>query len=932
VSISSAAGAAAGFALWCTLGSLDLISGPEGTLRVGMLPSLLRLAGFLAGGAMAGAALEALLSRRRPGGAEALLPLFGTSILALPFLPFLPDWLPVLLPLAGPTRWLVWFVGLALVAWSVGDAGARPGREAPGRPTAMHQGLIVVAGVLLVGGAAMRLTGSSIYPGGDEPHYLVMAQSVWRDGDLRIEDNHARGDYYEYFGREIKPDYLVRGSDGEIYSIHPVGLPLVLAPVYGIGGYRAVTIFLTLVAAAAAALMWRLASRIVTTGAATFAWVAIAGSAPFLLNGFAVYPEILGALCSITVLATGLRFEPPGSRIWLAHGLALGALPWMSTKYAPMAGILALVSLWRIWRTGPGAPPLTDLRRLAAPEHHTAVLLRLRASLMVVAPFVASLACWFLFFYAYWGTFSPSAPYGTYNQTHLIHLRTGFLGLLFDQEYGLLPYAPVYLVAFTGLWSMWRAGGEPRRHAVEIAAAVLALMGTVGAFRIWWGGSAAPGRPLASGILLLGLPLAWQYGRAGCAPVRLASYRLLALIGIALAAMLVFAQQGLLIANERDGSSRLLEWLSPAWRLWAVVPSFIFHYPWTAAAFIAIWLVGAWGTFRLAERLWQMDPNRPSQSGRAGLTVMLASTAGVVAVSVVIQVGLRAVLQPDVALANRPRLALLDEFDATARPLAIAYDPLRRLAAADVPGLARLTARPDRPRPRQAIPLIFNGRFSLPAGEYEVELRSPRGLPAPDGDMTIALQVGRVGAPLQTWNVAFGEDERVWRKPFVLPVDAGFVGFRASPVLERLVSELRIVPLRVIDAHARPRTPQVLAAATYGPATVFFHSEEAWAEPGGFWVQGRSSVPITIASARSGLTLRLHSGPVRNTVTFEAPGWQERMDLEPGTDGKVTLPDRAGGTTVLTITTTDGFVPARTGGSSTDRRLLGSWVEIMDGV
>jgi hypothetical protein len=198
--------------------------------------------------------------------------------------------------------------------------------------------------------------------------------------------------------------------------------------------------------------------------------------------------------------------------------------------------------------------------------------------------------------------------------------------------------------------------------------------------------------------------------------------------------------------------------------------------------------------------------------------------------------------------------------------------------------------------------------------------------------MTIALQVGRVGAPLQTWNVAFGEDERVWRKPFVLPVDAGFVGFRASPVLERLVSELRIVPLRVIDAHARPRTPQVLAAATYGPATVFFHSEEAWAEPGGFWVQGRSSVPITIASARSGLTLRLHSGPVRNTVTFEAPGWQERMDLEPGTDGKVTLPDRAGGTTVLTITTTDGFVPARTGGSSTDRRLLGSWVEIMDGV
>ena len=35
-----------------------------------------------------------------------------------------------------------------------------------------------------------------------------------------------------------------------------------------------------------------------------------------------------------------------------------------------------------------------------------------RAAVALGLPGALSLAGWFLFFYAYWGTFSPSAPYG----------------------------------------------------------------------------------------------------------------------------------------------------------------------------------------------------------------------------------------------------------------------------------------------------------------------------------------------------------------------------------------------------------------------------------------------------------------------------------------------------------------------------------------
>ena len=58
-----------------------------------------------------------------------------------------------------------------------------------------------------------------LFPGGDEPHYLVISQSLWRDGDLRIENNHTRGDYQEYFHRPLPPHYLTRGVDGQIFPL-----------------------------------------------------------------------------------------------------------------------------------------------------------------------------------------------------------------------------------------------------------------------------------------------------------------------------------------------------------------------------------------------------------------------------------------------------------------------------------------------------------------------------------------------------------------------------------------------------------------------------------------------------------------------------------------------------------------------------------------
>src|SRR3970282_2133599 len=131
----------------------------------------------------------------------------------------------------GPLAWLVWGVGVVAVA-APGLAMA-VGAVGRGAPRAQCTLAFVIA-LTLYGGAAWRM--APVLPGGDEPHYLIIAQSLLGDGDLRIENNHQRRDYASYLDGEIRPHYLRRGVDREIYSIHAPGLAALVAPAFAVAG------------------------------------------------------------------------------------------------------------------------------------------------------------------------------------------------------------------------------------------------------------------------------------------------------------------------------------------------------------------------------------------------------------------------------------------------------------------------------------------------------------------------------------------------------------------------------------------------------------------------------------------------------------------------------------------------------------------------
>jgi hypothetical protein len=207
----------------------------------------------------------------------------------------------------------------------------------------------------------------TVGPGADEPHYLVITQSLLRDHDLAIENNHVRGDYREYFGGDLRPDFTRRGLNEVIYSIHAPGLPALLVPAYAIAGYLGAVSMLCLSGALAALAIFDLATLLTGAGVAWLTWAAVCLTVPFVPHSWLIFPEMPATL----LMAWGSLWLyaplPPRERTWLWRGAALAALPWLHTKFVILlAAILAALCLrlWRKWRAAPAwllAPPIISV-------------------------------------------------------------------------------------------------------------------------------------------------------------------------------------------------------------------------------------------------------------------------------------------------------------------------------------------------------------------------------------------------------------------------------------------------------------------------------------------------------------------------------------------------------------------------------------------
>ncbi len=168
------------------------------------------------------------------------------------------------------------------------------------------------------------------------------------------------------------------------------------------------------------------------------AWT-FALSPPLLHYVGLVFTEVPAALA----VAYGLRRgrEPglgPGRALTI--GLAAAALPWLNVRYVPLAALVVLHALWRQRRVSAAAGPGG-------------------------LPGVVSAAGVALYHQALYGFLDPRRVYGRRPELALGDAARRPAGLLLDQEFGLLVYAPVFVLAVPGLVALWR-----RDRALAVAA------------------------------------------------------------------------------------------------------------------------------------------------------------------------------------------------------------------------------------------------------------------------------------------------------------------------------------------------------------------------------------------------------------------------------------------------------------------------------
>ena len=280
---------------------------------------------------------------------------------------------------------------------------------------------------------------------GDEPHYLIITESIIRDGDLHIWNNYKLEQYTPYFEQDIMMMHVTRDREHRYVSTHPMFLSVFVLPGFWLFGYGGAAFTMILLTCAAAALTFATADRFVHRNIA--AGVTLFGflSYPLLFYSRLIYPETAAIFLVALGTWSAWRLRESGRALYAAlGGISAGLIALFHPKFVAIS--IALLVLFLIVRTG------KDRRLLAwwlVPAAFSIVLLLLLTYVSYGPDVVRGLTAsgGSKFQGGYWGTNSI----------------WGIPGLFLDRAWGLFIFAPLYLLFPHGLalqnnrleWERW---------------------------------------------------------------------------------------------------------------------------------------------------------------------------------------------------------------------------------------------------------------------------------------------------------------------------------------------------------------------------------------------------------------------------------------------------------------------------------------------
>lgn len=278
---------------------------------------------------------------------------------------------------------------------------------------------------------SLHLYFKGVYLSGDEPHYLMITQSIVDDGDFNLKNNIENKTYLNFIPVELRAHVIIK--NGRHLSYHMPGMSFLLTPFY--------ILYKQLPTSVPPQLFFRISASFINSffafvlfyvlrflfpGKNIFSfWFFSLLIFPVLFHSVHLFPELPAA----TLLMGSFLFVFSKKEKPLLAGILFSLSIWFHVKYYPALFIFAVFVLIRYLRE-------KDLKKI------TKFFL-----LPVLSSFMLILYCKFLY-----NTLSPTNifPPENYLATPILLKLKVLLSYFFDQRDGLLIYTPVLFLFFFG--------------------------------------------------------------------------------------------------------------------------------------------------------------------------------------------------------------------------------------------------------------------------------------------------------------------------------------------------------------------------------------------------------------------------------------------------------------------------------------------------
>jgi hypothetical protein len=378
---------------------------------------------------------------------------------------------------------LVLFIGLALAKEWTNAAEARSVRAVPLRERVSFWRIAEQVAPFLLAFAVFLGAFLYIRPetAGDEPHYLLAAESLAYDRDIDLRNDYASRDRTLRVVNIFPLDYYNQaatfGKSPQLRPVHPIGLSILLAPAVALGGLTGARIAMVLIAALLADQLYRLLRDLrLRQPYRTAAWLAAMFCLPVLAFSDQIYPELPGALLVVACLR--IMVVGASSPAALALGsAAAAALVWLHVRYVALSlaavvglAIAACVARWDGAEPSHGGRVVRGVRAVGTTVVGyvvTGIRNWRTVALPVVVPYIVVLGLLAVTFKHFYGSPNPLAPYHAYSSANVgsagwRSLYDFTLAILLSPSGGWIPFAPVHWLGLAALgclvyWFGWRA-------------------------------------------------------------------------------------------------------------------------------------------------------------------------------------------------------------------------------------------------------------------------------------------------------------------------------------------------------------------------------------------------------------------------------------------------------------------------------------------